>query len=312
MEVFHASRSSHRRLGRPAIAIGNFDGVHRGHQELLQLAQSAARIRGGEGVVLTFEPHPARLLAPTLAPPLIYPLERKLELFGEVGMDVCVLEPFTLELARVSAEGFVDQVLCAGLCAEEIVVGYDFTFGKKREGTVETLRQLGLARGFAVHVVPPVTVNGLVASSTKVREFVLEGNVEGARMLLGRCFDVRGRVVQGAGRGRTIGIPTANVAVAGELMPKPGVYAAEVLVGDARHPAVVNLGTNPTFVAAGALSLEAHLFDFEGDLYDRVLSVLFHARLRGEERFPSADALVLQIRRDIEDARAFMAQVTAS
>lgn len=312
MEVIHASRSSHRRLTRPVIAIGNFDGVHRGHQELFELARTAARARGGEAAVLTFEPHPARMLAPLLAPPLIYPLPRKLELLGEMGMDVCVLEPFTLELARISAEEFVDDVLCTGLGAQEVVVGYDFTFGRKREGTAETLRALGDGRGFSVHVVPPVAVDGLLASSTKIREFVLEGKVEGARLLLGRPFDVSGRVVRGVGRGRTIGIPTANVAVSGELLPKPGVYAAEVQVHGATHMAVVNLGTNPTFVDAGVLSLEAHLFDFEGDLYDQPLRIGFYARLRGEERFASADALVQQIRRDIEDARTHLFTMTRS
>jgi riboflavin kinase / FMN adenylyltransferase len=229
-------------------------------------------------------------------------------------VDACVVEPFTRELASRSADDFVASILAGAIGAREVVVGYDFTYGTKRQGNVETLRTDGLRRDFAVHVVPAVTVDGLVASSTKIREFVLEGKVEGAAVLLGRDFAVEGTVVRGAGRGRTIGIPTANVRVENEILPRPGIYAARVTILDAGtgtgtgtgtevRPAVVNLGTNPTFVADGALSLEAHLLDFDGDLYDRRLRVGFVARLRDEERFASVDALVAQIRRDIDEGR---------
>lgn len=308
MDTYRGTSSLGRRLREPVVAIGNFDGVHIGHQQLLALARDRARARGGEAVVLTFDPHPARVLAPHLAPPLLSTLPRKLELLAEHGIDACVVEPFTRELASLPAGDFVDQVLCDALDAREVVVGYDFTYGRGRGGTIETLRASGAERGFAVHVVPAVTVDGLVASSTKIREFVLEGKVDGARMLLGRELTVDGRVIRGAGRGRSIGVPTANVAVEGEILPKPGVYAAHLTVldepGATPRPAVANLGVNPTFVAAGALSLEAHVLDWEGDLYDRRVRIGFTKRLRDEERFPSVDALVAQIRRDIEAARA--------
>lgn len=306
MERYRGYESLDRRLREPVVAIGNFDGVHVGHQQLLALAVERARARGGEAVVLTFDPHPARVLAPSLAPALLTPLPRKLELLDAAGIDVTVVQPFTPEFARRSAAEFVADALLGGLGARELVVGYDFTYGQKRQGTVETLRRDGDAHGVSVHVVPAVTVDGLVASSTKIREFVLEGRVEGARLLLGREFDVDGTVVRGAGRGRAIGIPTANVAVDGEILPRPGVYAVHVtLFGDAPtvHAGVANLGKNPTFMSGGALSLEAHILDFEGDLYGRRLRVGFHARLRDEERFPSVDALVAQIRRDIDAAR---------
>ncbi len=270
-------------------------------------ARTAAARLGGEAVVLTFEPHPAKLLAPELAPSLLVTAARKLELIAEQRIDACVVEPFTHELAGSSPEWFADDFLARGLGARHIVVGYDFTYGQKRAGTVDTLRAAGRQLGFEVEVVAAVSIAGLVASSTKVREFVLEGNVVGARVLLGRSFDVDGVVVRGAGRGRTIGVPTANLVVDGELLPKPGVYAARVRrLGDASgmwYDAAVNLGTNPTFVRDGKLSLEAHLLDFETDIYDERLRVAFVARLRDERRFASVDELIAQIERDTLAAR---------
>jgi riboflavin kinase/FMN adenylyltransferase len=304
MDVFPGHLELSRPLRQPAVAIGNFDGVHLGHQRLLAAARAAAG-KDGESAVLTFEPHPVRVLAPKLAPPLLVTPARKLELIAAQGIDVTVVEPFTPELAASSPEWFVEELLVRGLGARHVVVGYDFTYGQKRGGNVDSLRAAGARHGFDVEVVQAVTVDGLVASSTKVREFVLEGNVAGARMLLGRPFDVDGKVVRGAGRGRTIGVPTANVVVDGELLPKPGVYAARVRPdgGERWYDAAVNLGTNPTFVTGGALSLEAHLLDFDADLYDRRLRVGFVARLRDERRFTAIDELVAQIRRDIDAVR---------
>jgi riboflavin kinase/FMN adenylyltransferase len=312
MDVFPGHLAMSRPLRQPAVAIGNFDGVHLGHQRLLAAARAAAGA-SGESAVLTFEPHPVRVLAPQLAPPLLVTPARKLELIAAQGIDACVVEPFTAELAASSPAWFVEELLVRGLGARHIVVGYDFTYGQKRAGTVDSLRAAGRQHGFDVEVVNAVAVDGLVASSTKVREFVLEGNVAGAAMLLGRPFDVDGKVVRGAGRGRTIGVPTANVVIDGELLPRPGVYAARVqrlgagtgagAADGAWYDAAVNLGTNPTFVAGGALSLEAHLLDFDADLYDSRLRVAFVARLRDERRFTAIDELVAQIRRDIAAVR---------
>lgn len=309
MDVFRKAPPLPRPLRRPVVAIGNFDGVHLGHERLFEVTRARAAAVGGEAVVLTFEPHPAKLLAPALAPPLLTTPEQKLERIAACGIEVCVVLPFTRELAAQSPDEFVRGIIVDGLGAREVVVGYDFTYGHKRAGNVDTLRTEGTRLGFAVHVVPPVTVEGIVASSTKIREFVHEGNVTGARLLLGRPYAVDGRVVRGAGRGRPLGVPTANVATENELLPRPGVYAARVGILDgsgARLGAVVNLGTNPTFVADGRLSLEAHLLDWEGDLYDRRVRVEFLAWLRPEERFPGPEALVAQIRRDIEAARAHL------
>ena len=308
--VVHTGSDSLAAAGGLAVAIGNFDGVHVGHQRLLALARERGRVRGVPSAVLTFEPHPARVLAPSLAPPLLCTAARKQELIGEAGIDHLVIEPFTPQLAALSPEAFVERILVAGLGARDVIVGYDFTYGRHRAGTIDTLRATGAERGFAVHVVPQVTVHGLVASSTKIREFLLEGNVEGARLLLGRDFDCDGTVVPGHGRGRGIGVPTANLSTECEVLPRPGIYAVRVRVDGTWHPAAASLGTNPTFVDGGPLTLEAHLIDFDGDLYGERLRVAFHTRLRDEARYPSVDALVAQIRRDIEAARAALKEVS--
>ncbi|MBI4511652.1 MAG: bifunctional riboflavin kinase/FAD synthetase [Deltaproteobacteria bacterium] len=307
MEVFRGAKNLTRPLREPVVAIGNFDGVHVGHRALLSKARQAARARGGEAVVLTFDPHPAKVLAPKLAPPLIANLEQKLELLAGIGVDACVLEPFSWELASKSPDEFVAENLVTLLHAREVVVGHDFTYGSKRQGDTKSLKEAGAAHGFQVHVIPAVTINGLVVSSTKVRELVLEGNVEGANLLLGRELEVDGVVVKGAGRGRSIGFPTANVVTENELLPRPGVYAGHLALlsaeGRDRWDAVISLGRNPTFVTEGELTLEVHVLEFDRDLYDQRVRVGFHSWLRGEERFPSVQSLLEQIHEDIGVAR---------
>jgi riboflavin kinase/FMN adenylyltransferase len=292
-----------------ALAIGNFDGVHRGHQELVRIARERARSLGGAAGVLTFTPHPARVFAPALAPPLIVSLERRLELLAAAGAEVTIVEPFTPAFAAIEAEAFVRDVLVGRLGAREAVVGYDFSFGRGRRGTPALLRTEGAALGLGVTIVPPVTIDGLVCSSTKVREFVLEGRVEGAALLLGRPVELTGPVVRGAGRGRALGVPTANVAVEAELLPRLGIYAARALVLGAdgvvgARRAALSVGSNPTFVAAGGVTVEAHLLDFEGDLYGRRLRLEVLHRLRDERRFDGVEALVAQIALDVAEVRA--------
>ena len=305
MDTFRGHTSLSRRLRNAVVAIGNFDGVHRGHAHIFQQARGLAASLDGESVVLTFDPHPAKVLAPAYAPPLITPLSRKLELIAAEGVDVAVVEPFDRAFAALTPDAFVKEVLADGLGARHVVVGYDFTFGAKRSGTVQLLADLGPRHGFGVTVVPPVSVEGIVCSSTKVREFVLEGRVDGAALVLGRAPEVEGEVVRGDGRGRTIGVPTANVRPATELMPKNGVYAGWALrISDKkRWTAAINVGTNPTFVEGQTARVEAHLLDCDEDLYGQQLRVGFVARLRDEERFASKDALVAQIHKDIEATR---------
>jgi riboflavin kinase/FMN adenylyltransferase len=299
------------RLTRGALAIGNFDGVHLGHQALFKAAQTA----GGPLAALTFEPHPARVLAPQYAPPLICEHPRKLELLAAQGVTDLVEQPFDAAFAGTPPARFVEMLVATGV--SEVVVGHDFTYGKGRSGTVETLRE-GLQQGSVrLRVIPPVAVNGLVCSSTKIREFVLEGRLEAANMLLGRPFDVDGEVVRGVGRGRKLGVPTANLRTTNELLPAIGVYAVRARIDG--EPGVLggaaNLGLNPTFrenaaLAGGQgqppLSLEVHLFEFDRDIYGRRLRVEFVSRLREERRFPGIEALKAQIAADIASARRLL------
>jgi riboflavin kinase / FMN adenylyltransferase len=303
-------------LGRlpraPAVAIGNFDGVHRGHQALLATARTDARARGAEAGVLTFDPHPARFFAPALAPPLLMPLARRLELLGEAGADFAVVETFDAALAALDPAAFVAHVLVGALGVAHVVVGHDFSFGRGRAGTTATLADLGTRHGFAVTIIPAVTVDGLICSSTKIREFLLEGRVEGAALLLGRPAEVTGTVVRGAGRGRALGIPTANLDVEGDLPLKTGIYAARAQLlergasGKGDHRAAVSVGTNPTFTGPGPapITVEAYLLDYPGaDLYGARVRLLLQARLRDERRFDSVDELLAEIHRDVARTR---------
>jgi len=317
------------RLTRGAVAIGNFDGVHLGHRGLFDAATAAAREQGGPSAALTFEPHPAKLLAPEYAPPRITTLSRKRELCAAAGLDVLVEQSFDRAFAALEPAAFLGLLRETG--AAQVVVGPDFTYGRDRGGGVESLRAGLSERGIRLHVVPPITVHGLVVSSTKVREFVLEGRVQAAAALLGRPYDLDGQVVRGEGRGRKLGFPTANIDTRAELLPSVGVYAVRARIEEARGSddaaggfepprfgppvaAAANLGLNPTFRSdahAGGgrdrLVLEVHLLDTDQDLYGRTLRVEFHHRLRDERRFPSVDALRAEIANDVAQARRLLA-----
>lgn len=300
-----------RPLRRPAVAIGNFDGVHRGHQALLARACELAG-PGGEAVALTFDPHPARFFAGPQAPPLLMPLARRLERLAEEGMDVTLVETFDEHLANLEAEAFVSEVLARDLGAAHLVVGYDFSFGRGRRGDAELLQARGAALGMTVSVVSKVKVHGITCSSTQVRQFVKQGHVTGATALLGRPFTIDGKVVHGAARGRTIGFPTANLALEGELAPGPGIYAGRATCLDLPHRptygAAISIGRNPTFVhdADAPLQIEAYLLDFSGDLYLQQLRLAFVDRLRDELPFDGVPALVKQIERDVAQTRAVL------
>ncbi len=287
------------------VAIGNFDGVHLGHQAVLGHARALAQELPGEHqvAVLTFDPHPARLFAPDLAPPLIATLESRIDRLGQVGADHVVVEPFNPALAELAPEAFVDEVLLERLGVAGVVVGYDFTYGKGGRGTTDDLREQCGRAGVRVAVTEPVYQDGILVSSTKIREFVLSGRVYGASILLGRPFELSGPVVRGAGRGRTIGYPTANVAVQQELTPAFGVYAAHARVGDELVDAAVSIGIVPTFKQDQEVTVEAYLLDFEADLYERPLTLEFVRRLRPERRFEGVEALVEQIALDVRQVR---------
>ena len=291
------------RGGPASVAVGNFDGVHRGHQALVAAAVARARATGEAAVVLTFDPHPALVLRPSAAPAALTTLAQKEELVAGLGTDRLVVVPFDARLAALSPEAFAREVLQQGLAARHVVVGDSFRFGRARAGDPALLEALGGPLGFGVEVVPPVLEGGRPISSSRVREALARGDVGEARQLLGREYFVDGEVVRGDGRGRTIGVPTANLAPEAQILPAHGVYAVRCRARDSWHPAVVNVGERPTF-GGGRVTLEAHLIDFEGELYGARLRVAFHERLRGEQRFESAERLVAQIRADVAAARA--------
>jgi riboflavin kinase/FMN adenylyltransferase len=306
MEVYKGFAAARGRLDGCAVALGNFDGVHLGHQALFARALAHAQPRAAPAVAATFDPHPGKVLAPELAPKLLMPLERKLELLEAIGLDAVVLQPFDRAYAALEAGEFLERDLFGCLAPLDVVVGPDFTFGRGRGGNTATLRDACAKRGVDFTQVPPVTCEGVTVSSTKVREFVAEGRVSAAARLLGRPFELRGVVTHGMGRGRTIGFPTANLKPAAEVRPGIGVYAVRAFLAEGVFGGAANIGRMPTF-GDEELTIEVFLFGFAGDLFGRPMAVEFLERLRGEQRFASVEALTTQIARDCDQARLIVA-----
>lgn len=291
---------------RPSVAaLGAFDGIHLAHAKILDTAVERARALGVPAVACTFDPHPTAVLRPERAPAPIATLEENLACIAERGLDATLVIPFTREFSRIEAEAFVDQVLVRTLGAREVVVGFNHTFGSGARGTAALLRDLGARGGFVTHVLPPLQVNGLTVSSSAIREALRDGEVELARAFLGRPYAVTGTVRRGAGRGRTLGFPTANLKPDRPLVLAAGVYAARVRWDGRRADAVVNIGYRPTFEEA-QYWIEAYLFDFSGDLYDRALTLEFLCRIRAEMKFPGVEALKSQVQADMEEARRLL------
>lgn len=295
------------RLKPACVTLGNFDGVHLGHRKLISRTKAQAKALGLSSVVITFEPHPLRVLSGRKTPPFITPSALKFERLAELDPDALLVMPFTAELAALPPEEFVRRHLVEGLRARHLVVGYDYSFGKGRRGNFELLTRLGQEHGFTVEQLAPVIIDGAVVSSTRIRDMIQAGDVWDAHDLLGRFFELRGVVVHGKGRGgRLLGFPTANLQIEDELLPKTGVYAAWASLDDALLPAVVNVGYNPTF-GNEAVSVEAFLLDFDADLYGATLTLRFVHRLRGERKFTSLDDLKSRIAEDVAIARAILA-----
>jgi riboflavin kinase/FMN adenylyltransferase len=297
-------------LRGPVLTIGNFDGLHVGHRSIMETVVARARALGGEAAVYTFEPHPRKVLQPDRAPGLLTTLEQKLELLAGCGIDVVIVEPFTPEFARTPPERFVREIVHARIRPREVYVGYDFHFGRDREGSMRQLTELGPRLGFAVTVIPEVTFAGQDVNSTRIRALLEAGEVAGAAELLGRAYAVRGRVVPGERRGRTLGFPTLNLELENEVVPATGVYASRTTLLDAGEPergasfgSVTNVGHRPTFGGAAPVRVEAHLFGFGAEAYGRRVELAFLERLREERRFPDVEALRAQIARDAEAAR---------
>jgi riboflavin kinase/FMN adenylyltransferase len=290
-------------LTSPVLTIGNFDGVHKGHLALFDKAKERAKALGGQSVVMTFEPHPLKIMRPANGPRLITHTGQKLELIEKAGIDVIICVSFDRDFAAIPARDFVSSILVKKIGVKEIVVGYDYTFGHNREGDTNLLRELGNDSGFVVHLVGPVEIDHTLVSSTSIRRLVQEGRVAEAKMLLGRDFEVQGTIVKGRSRGgRLLGFPTANLNPHGELLPKKGVYAVRLLIDDALYNGVTNVGVNPTFGDTG-LTVETHVLDYSGDLLGKTIKVLFIKRLRDEKAFKSLEELSAQIAQDIAQAR---------
>jgi riboflavin kinase/FMN adenylyltransferase len=289
-----------------AVTVGSFDGVHRGHQAVLAALVRQARARGLESVVITFDRHPLEVVNPAAAPRLLTLVDEKQQLIAGLGVDRVELLPFTAELARLDAEAFTRDVLLARFAMRLLVLGYDHGFGRGRSGDVELVRRLGAAAGFEVEVVEPVRDAGQPISSSLVRAAVAHGDLAAAARWLGRPYQLRGAVIRGAGRGRTLGIPTINLAPLDprKLLPPDGVYGVRVGWRGRRYGGMMNQGARPTFGVAER-ALEIHLFDFEGEgeLYGESVSVEWVRRLRDIQTFPSREALVAQLGRDALAAR---------
>jgi len=296
-------------LRRPIVTIGNFDGIHLGHRAILDTVVRRASDLDGEAVVYTFDPHPRKILRPEGGPGLLTTHDQKLELLEAAGVDVVIVEPFTREFSRTDPNDFIRTCLHERIRPIEVYVGYDFHFGRDREGSMRLLTELGPRLGFAVTIIPEVTVDEGDVNSTRIRQLLADGEPELAARMLGRPFTIRGEVVTGDERGRGIGFPTANVAAENEVLPAAGVYAGALRLLDDGNPAegaslpvVTNVGRRPTFQGE-EVRAEAHVIDWEGDLYGRRVELSFSLRLREERKFESVDALKAQIARDVDEAR---------
>ena len=292
-----------------AVALGNFDGVHKGHQTLLARTGEHARALGAPLMVLTFEPHPRRFFVPDTLPFRLTMLPAKLRLLEQFGVQAVLAQHFDAAFAALSTDSFVDEVLRAGLGARHVVCGYDFTFGARRVGNVEMLRAMGAEKGFAVTVLDPVMREGEIYSSTSIREALRAGWPSEAAELLGHAWEIEGAVEEGDKRGRTIGFPTANVALGEHLRPRFGVYAVRALIDGQESKGwrngVANLGRRPTI---GKLqeNFEVHVFDFDGDLYGKTLRAALVEFIRPEMKFSGLDQLKAQIAADANAARAIL------
>jgi riboflavin kinase/FMN adenylyltransferase len=304
MEVIHFPDDPRPPLWRqPVLALGNFDGVHRGHRKILDRLSRVGIEHGATSVVMTFDPHPPRIVRPDKAPPLLMTLPQKLEAIAAAGIQGAAIVRFTPDLSRWDPETFVKTVLVDWMRVADVWVGANFLFGHDRAGNFTLLRTLGLHHGFKTEKIDPIRYKDFVVSSTRIRRLVAEGRVDEAGALLGHQYYVDGTVVHGDGRGRTIGVPTANLCTDNELLPPDGVYATTMTIDGIVRPSVTNIGLRPTVDTSGRRTVETHVFGFERDLYGASVRIGFVQRIRDERAFESVDALVTQIHADCDRAR---------
>ena len=304
MDVIHFPEDPRpSRWVHPVLALGNFDGLHRGHRKILDRMRRVAEERGATSVIMTFDPHPPRVVRPDKAPPLLMTKAQKLEAIATAGVQGAAIVRFTPELSNWEPETFVRSVLVDWLRVAEVWVGANFLFGHDRSGNFSMLRVFGARYGFKAEKIDPVRYKDFVVSSTRIRRLVSEGRVDEAGALLGHHYFLDGTIVRGDQRGRTIGFPTANLCTDNELLPPHGVYATTARIAGIVHPSVTNIGTRPTVDTSGRTVVETHVFDFDRDLYGQTVRISFVQRLRDERAFASLDELRAQIEADCQRAR---------
>jgi riboflavin kinase/FMN adenylyltransferase len=310
MLIAHFPDDPPLRWHNPVLALGNFDGLHRGHMKIIDRVRRNAGERGGTPAAMTFEPHPPRVLRPDKAPPLLMTKDQKIEALTRSGMQGVAVVGFTLELSKWDPETFVRNVLVEWLHVVEVWVGANFLFGHERAGNFSVLRSLGARYGFRAEKIDPVRYKDFVVSSTRIRRLLGEGRVDEAAALLGHHYFIDGTVTRGAGRGRELGFPTANLATCNELVPPAGVYATTVTIDNIVNPSITNIGVRPTFGDVDRPIIETHVFDMSRDLYDSSLRLSFVQRLRDERAFPDVDALRAQIDADCRSARRLFGRIS--
>lgn len=305
MKIYKEIKDIKDEMKRPILTIGNFDGVHLGHQAILKKIVSRAKEAGGSSIVFTFEPHPLKVIAPDKDIRLITSCDEKTRLLEDAGVDAVICANFTREFAEQDPDEFVKNVLHEKIGVAEIYIGHDYAFGKGRKGTISHLKELGKRYGFYVGVIEPVVIDDAVVSSSRIRQMILDGNVDNAAKLLGRNYALTGIVVKGAGRGRKLGFPTANIELPSELIPKDGVYAVKVKKGDKAYDGVANIGNKPTFKNE-KFGVEAYLFDFNESLYNETLEIEFVKRIRNERAFKNAEELIAHMKGDVSAAKEIL------
>ena len=308
VEIIKGIESLNRSFRNPVVTLGNFDGVHLGHQDIFNRVKEEASKIHGEGVVITFEPHPLKVLSPENFLPLLTPFRKKMMLIEKSGIRTVLCIEFSSEFSQISPSKFIESILVEKINVKKVIIGYNYRFGKGQKGNVQTLKEAGEVFGFEVEVVAPFRIGQTVVSSSKIRDLIQKGEVERASRLLGRDYPIVGKVVEGAKRGKTLGFPTANLEISDELYPKPGVFAVEVEWGQQRLYGVASVGTNPTFYSeqeekGKPVSLEVHILNFNRNIYGEEIQVNFKRRIRDEVRFETSSLLIEQIKEDIQWAQ---------
>lgn len=310
MQVFNGVKHINSGLASSVVTIGNFDGVHKGHQQLIEMVVREARYYGVPSVVYTFDPHPVKVLHPERSTQRLFDLRDQQEQFEERGIDYIVIEEFTKEFSQISPQAFFENYLVAKLNPKTLVVGHDFSFGADRTGNIPFLENLCATRGIRLIIIPPYQMHERAVSSSRIREELKVGEMEKVSELLGRNYYLRGHVEKGFQRGRTIGVPTANVHPDVEFVPRQGVYCTLTKIGGHSHPSITNIGINPTFHEdkKSPIKIETHLLDFDAQLYGLEVEVYLLKFLRDEKKFSGLEELKNQIQQDIQNARRYFEQ----